>query len=269
MTCAPASSSARAQRRLRSSSKRAISSTTAVTCLPWSAARMSAATIGESLPGAVQRLLDGEHVRVVGGLLDERHHRVERVVRMVEEDVPRVERIEDAARRAFRRAPGRASARVAQPLEARQVDDAPERAQVEEARHAVDVRRPRRRRARRAATPGRSLAPASTSSRTTSLFRRSPQLLLDGLDVRLPAFVVELELGVSREPERGRLEDGLPGEQHREMPARMRSSSKTNVTPSPPATRTRRGRTDGTCTTASPLAPDLRPGWRRGRSTRG
>ena len=47
-TCAPACSSARAQTMLFSSSKRALISTRTTTCLPCSAARMSARTIGES-----------------------------------------------------------------------------------------------------------------------------------------------------------------------------------------------------------------------------
>ena len=47
-TCTPARSSARAQPMLRASSKRALSSTSTTACLPCSAARMSAGTIGES-----------------------------------------------------------------------------------------------------------------------------------------------------------------------------------------------------------------------------
>ena len=41
----------------------------------------------------------------------------------------------------------------------------------------------------------------------------APQLLLEGLDIRLPAFVVQLQLGVAREAERRGFEDHLPGEQ--------------------------------------------------------
>ena len=56
---------------LACSSKRALISTSATTCLPASAASISASTIGESPRGAVQRLLDRQHVRVGRGLLDE------------------------------------------------------------------------------------------------------------------------------------------------------------------------------------------------------
>ena len=72
---------------LRSSSKRAISSTTTVTCLPRSAARLSARDDRRVGAGPVQRLLDGEHVGVVGRLLDHRHDRVERLVRVVQQQV--------------------------------------------------------------------------------------------------------------------------------------------------------------------------------------
>ena len=48
----------------RSSSKRAFSSTTAVTDLPASAASISAAMIGLSLAGAVERLLDRDDVGI-------------------------------------------------------------------------------------------------------------------------------------------------------------------------------------------------------------
>jgi hypothetical protein len=50
MTCAPLCSSVRAHSMLLASSKRALSSTMAVTCLPFSAARARAFTMGESRP---------------------------------------------------------------------------------------------------------------------------------------------------------------------------------------------------------------------------
>jgi hypothetical protein len=59
----------------------------AVTCLPFSAARASAFTIGESPAGAVERLLDREHLRIVGGARDELDHGIEGVVRVVQEHV--------------------------------------------------------------------------------------------------------------------------------------------------------------------------------------
>ena len=87
MTWAPDSSRLRAQRMLDCSSKRAISSTSTVTCLPFSAARARACTIGRVAARAVERLLDGQHVGVVGGRGHEGHHGIERLVGMVQQDV--------------------------------------------------------------------------------------------------------------------------------------------------------------------------------------
>ncbi len=56
----------RAHWMLFSSSKRALSSTRAATCLPFSAARARARDDGRVAAGAVEGLLDREHVRVVG-----------------------------------------------------------------------------------------------------------------------------------------------------------------------------------------------------------
>ena len=72
---------------LCSSSKRALSSTSAVTDLPASAASISAATIGLSLAGAVERLLDRHHVRVARRLLHELHHHLEALVGVVDDEV--------------------------------------------------------------------------------------------------------------------------------------------------------------------------------------
>ena len=72
-----------AQLMLFSSSKRAFNSTSTVTCLPFSAALISAATMG-SYRNAVQCLLDGQHVFVFRGLLDKAHHHVEAFVGVVD-----------------------------------------------------------------------------------------------------------------------------------------------------------------------------------------
>ena len=72
---------------LASSSKRAFSSTSAVTDLPASAASASARTIGESVGGAIERLLDRDHVRIARRLVQELHHHVERLVRVMDDEV--------------------------------------------------------------------------------------------------------------------------------------------------------------------------------------
>ena len=64
--------SARAQVILFSSSKRAFSSTSTVTCLSCSRARISALTIGEFAANPIERLLDRQHIGVFGGGLNQR-----------------------------------------------------------------------------------------------------------------------------------------------------------------------------------------------------
>ena len=86
-TCTPARSRSRAQRILASSSKRAFSSTSAVTDLPASAASASALTIGDFGGGAVERLLDRDHVRIARRLLQELHHHVEGFVGVMDDEV--------------------------------------------------------------------------------------------------------------------------------------------------------------------------------------
>ena len=70
----PSRSSARAQPMLLSSSKRAFSSTSTATCLPFAAASSSASHDGRVAADPVQGLLDGQHVRVVGGGAQELDH---------------------------------------------------------------------------------------------------------------------------------------------------------------------------------------------------
>ena len=72
---------------LASSSKRALSSTTAVTDLPASAASFSASMIGEVFAGAVERPFDRHHVGVGRRLLQELQHDVERFVGVMDDDV--------------------------------------------------------------------------------------------------------------------------------------------------------------------------------------
>ena len=82
---------------LASSSKRALSSTSAVTDLPASAASASALTIGESVGRAVERLLDRDDVRIARRLIEELHHHVERFVRVMDDQVLLADRREAVA----------------------------------------------------------------------------------------------------------------------------------------------------------------------------
>ena len=101
----PRFSSSRAQRMLACSSNRALISTSATTCLPAAAASIERVDDGGVAGGAVERLLDRQHVRVGRGLLDEAlHARGERVVGVVHQHVALAQRGEDALRRSRRSA---------------------------------------------------------------------------------------------------------------------------------------------------------------------
>jgi len=110
------SSSRRAQAMLLASSKRALISTRTATCLPFSAGAGERAHERAVAAGAVQRLFDGEDVGVLGRLLEKPHHRIERFVGVVEEDVLLLDDLADAS--ASRSAggsapPGTADAQIA------------------------------------------------------------------------------------------------------------------------------------------------------------
>src|ERR1035438_8050852 len=147
MTWAPTRSRLRAQWMLFSSSKRALSSMSVATCLPFSAASMSAPTTGELplvryrvcliastwgslaawltncttgsndsygwcsrrspsriaanrsvVPISVQGLFDRQHVGIVGRLVDELHDRIERFVRVVQQEIAFANRGEQIGR---------------------------------------------------------------------------------------------------------------------------------------------------------------------------
>ena len=156
MTWAPACSSARAHWMLRSSSNRAVSSTSTVTCLLRSAARCSAAMIGEPDAGAIERLLDREHVGVVGRLRDEGDDRVVGVVGVVQQHVAIVEHLEQVGLLVLAEDTGRLQRRLAQRIESRQLGQSEQHAQVERTRAR---RRPLRARCRADRAAGRSVPP--------------------------------------------------------------------------------------------------------------
>ena len=123
----------------------------AATCLPFSAARMSEPDDRAVAAGAVERLLDAEHRRVLGRLRDEGLDRGgERVVGVVHQDVALAQHGEELGR--IVRGRGQAGRRHRRPGLAVEVGtvegvDAPQPAQVEGRADAVDAvaRRPRAR----------------------------------------------------------------------------------------------------------------------------
>ena len=80
---------------LFSSSKRALSSTSTATCLPFRAASQQGVDHRRVLAHPVEGDLDGQHVGVAGGRLEEFDHRLERLVRMVQQDVSPLDDVED------------------------------------------------------------------------------------------------------------------------------------------------------------------------------
>ena len=94
--------------------------------------------------GAVERLLDRQHVRVLGGGLHERHHRIERFVRMVQQDVAPLDRREDVVLLDGRDGHDRRCRREPQPVVARQIANRRQGADVDEAGQTIDVVRARR-----------------------------------------------------------------------------------------------------------------------------
>ncbi len=159
--------------------------------------------------GAVDRVLDGEHVRVVDGLLDEALDRGrEAVVRVVDEDVALADRAEDVGRLVALAAQPRA--RHALPLRIAQVGpvDAGELDEVGEVEHPVDgvdvgvvgVQVPEQLMAHGGRHRGRQLDAHDLAEAP------SPQLVLDRRE-QVVGGLLDLEVGVARDAERGVLLD--------------------------------------------------------------
>ena len=72
---------------LFSSSKRAFNSTSTATCLPFSAASIRAFHHRGIDPHAIERLLDGQHQRIVGGSRDKVHDGSKAIIRMMQRDI--------------------------------------------------------------------------------------------------------------------------------------------------------------------------------------
>ena len=166
---------------------------------------------------AVQRLLDGQHVRIVGGGAQELDHRVERVVGMVEQHVAVADGGEELGSFEPReRRRDRLHERGV--LELGPVDGAgaPEAAEAEGRAHRVDVglaqlevlaqdvaHALRHRLVDGDADDGAEAAPADE--------------LLDGLEEVVGLQLLDGELGVARHAERVRLQHLHAGEQRREV----------------------------------------------------
>ena len=88
---------------------------------------------------AVQRLLDRQDVGIVGGLRQERHHRVVRFVRMQQQQVAFLQHRKQIGVRSIREHVNRLLRRIAQAIEPRQIHQPHQDAQIERSRDDVDV----------------------------------------------------------------------------------------------------------------------------------
>ena len=177
---------------------------------------------------------------------------------MVQQHVALVDHREDVGVLPSPSGSGRAERRIAQSVEAGQVGQAaPARA---------DPAAPAPRRCRRPSS-SRLLAKQSDQLRRCRCLDLQPddvaapapaELAFDELEMRPAALVVELELGVAREPDERRLEDRLPGKQLRQMRSDDLFEQHERV-PRRVGRRTRRGRPAGTCTIASLVGSRRRP----------
>ena len=169
--------------------------------------------------GAVQRLLDREHLRVGRGLLDEPlHARGERVVRVVHEHVALAQRREDALRRlalAERRVRRRHERRVLQLLAVHAVQLA-QAGQVEQAGHLDDVGRVDVHLAQQQLehVVGHVLADLEAHRRAEPALG---QLAFQGLQQVLVPVLLDLEVGVAGDAEDVALDDVHAGEQLAEV----------------------------------------------------
>ena len=199
------------------SSKRALISTSASTCLAGLGGVDERLDDRAVTAGAVERLLDGEHVRVGGRLLEERlHARRERLVRVVQQDVAAGDRGEDVGllgRVARQQADARRRDVLRElqvgPVDALQLEQA---AEVERRREAVDlllgdVELLHEQAERHVVHVVADLEPDRRAEAAAQ------QLLLERLDEVLGLVLLDLDVLVARDAELVVLEDLHAGEQ--------------------------------------------------------
>ena len=204
---------------------------------------------------AVQRLLDRQHVRVGGGLLDEAlHARGERVVRVVHQHVAVAQRREDALgclAFAERRRGGGHERRV---LELGPVDavDLPQRRQVEQPGHLDDVAGVDVELAQQQLEHvlGHVVGDLEAHRRAEPA---AGQLAFQRLQQVLVAVLLDLEVGVAGDPEGVVLDDLHAGEQHRQERRDQLLHRQERATPPGPSrgpSSTKRSTLSGTLTRA-------------------
>jgi len=160
---------------------------------------------------AVERLLDREHLGIARRLLDELHHRRERVVGMMQHQVPFADRVEDPLARRERRAVRRHKRRI---LQVRPVDHLVETHQAEQVERPLQPDRlllaerevPAQLRAQRRIHAFLDFEPHGRAAPQVA------QLFLDLLEQVLRLLVVDVEVAVARDAERVGVAHDVAGE---------------------------------------------------------
>ncbi|MGC4113208.1 MAG: hypothetical protein QM765_00720 [Myxococcales bacterium] len=157
--------------------------------------------------GAVQRLLDGQHVRVVGGGLDELHHRPEGLVGQVDDDVLLADGVPQRRRAVEGRDRLRLEGLVVQALAVQARGELHERLEVERPVDLVEVadRVEPQLLAQPAGHLRRGVGLELQAQRVALL--ASPQHVLHRLEQVADLLVVHGEVGVARDAEEGGLLD--------------------------------------------------------------
>ena len=170
---------------------------------------------------AVERLLDGQDVRVVGGLGDEPlDRRRERLVRVVDEDVARPDRGEDVGRLVLvgRDQPRRGDRRPRHGLEVRPVElgDRPQPGQVQHPADLVAVGLAETQAAQQQGSRGGRHRPLDLEPDGRAE-PPAPELLLDRQEEVVRLVLLDLEVGVAGDPEEMVLLDLHAAEQRVEV----------------------------------------------------
>jgi hypothetical protein len=234
------------------SSKRARSSTTAVTSLPLRAAATSASTSGDSGPGAVERHLEGEDVGVDGGLAHEVDHGANDWNGWCSSMSPL--RAMSSKTSSAPSSGGPCCRRVLQVGPIDEVVDRDDAVQVDRPIDAVELGGVEGE--RRAGTEiSYGLHVAATSSRTASPKLRSCELALHGAEQVVGLFLVDPQVAVARHAELVAPEMRMPGKSSPTCAwITDESSTKSCGLPRRVLGQRDQARQErGTCTTASPL----------------
>ena len=187
-----------------------------MTCLLLSAARCRLASSFDPTAGAVQRLLDGQDVRIVGGLIQQRNDGLVGIVGVVEQNVLFVEYRKQIVVLGAHQNVGWLQRRISEHVEPGQLGQREQHAQIQRTRDQVDVvlaqlQSVAKRGDQRVRSSCLDLQPNDVASPP------APDFALDGFEVGAASFFIQFQLGVPRETNDSRLDDLLSGKEIGQM----------------------------------------------------